>query len=130
MMPLKVEPKNSPYEFIQLDTFSKNLKDFNRSDQQKILIRIHDWLSVKPESYPMLSGAIVVSGKKIFGLRHIKIGVKGHRGGAYVLYRICCDCIEYEYWKKSKVKCQFCDPDRENRIVLFDVQPRGFDYGR
>jgi len=121
---------SSKYEIIQLETFLRNLRDFNKSSQTKITERIKDWLSIKPARFPMLRGAIPLSGRKLFGLRHIKIGVKGHRGGVYVLYRICEECLEYEYWKKSKTRCQFCDSNKTKRVVLFDAQPRSFDYGR
>lgn len=130
MMPLKAELMNLPYELIRVDTFEKNLKEFKKINQQKILVRVKDWLGNDPYRYEMLKGAIVVSGKKLFGLRHIKIGVEGYKGGAYVLYRICEECLKYEYWKKSNIQCLFCDSDKPKRIVLFDVQTRGFDYGR
>lgn len=130
MTPSIAESRNSTYEIIPLDTFWKNLKDFDKASQTKIVERIKEWLTIQPDRFSMLKGAIPLSGKKLFVLRHIKIGVKGHKGGAYVLYRICEDCLEYEYWKKSKAKCGFCDSSKLRRVVLFDVQPRSFDYGR
>jgi len=129
-MPLKAELMSSTYEIIQLHTFLKNLKDFDKSSQAKIVERVKDWLGTAPDRFPMLKGAIPLFGKKLFGLRHIKTGVRGHRGGAYVLYRICEECLNYEYWKKSNVRCEFCDSGKPKRVVLFDVQPRSFDYGR
>jgi len=121
---------NTPYEIIPLDTYGKNLKDFDKTNQIKIENRIHDWLGYEPLRYPMLGGAIRVAGRKIFGLRHIKIGVSGYKGGAYVVYRVCEECLQNEYWKKSNLSCEFCDPAKPKRVVLFDVQPRSFDYGR
>ena len=121
---------NSTYEVIQLKTFLRNLHDFDKTSQEKIIERIKDWLPYRPNRFPMLQGAIPLSGMKLFGLRHIKIGVKGHRGGVYVLYRICEECLNNEYWKKSKLRCDFCDSNEPNRVVLFDVHPRSFDYGR
>lgn len=130
MMLLKAEPMSSNYEIIQLDTFMKNLRDFDKASQTKINERIKDCLSTTPDRFPMLKGAIPLSGKKLFGLRHIKIGVKGHRGGVYVLYRVCEECLKHEYRKKSRVTCEFCDSNKPYRVVLFDVHPRSFDYGR
>jgi hypothetical protein len=130
MTPLKAEFMSSEYEIVELDNFSKNLKDFDKHSQRKITERLKEWLTYEPKRFPMLLGAIPVCGRKLFGLRHIKIGVSGHKGGAYVLYRICEECFENEYWKKSNLKCQFCDPKKTKRNVLFDVQPRSFDYGR
>ncbi|MHA1364313.1 MAG: hypothetical protein ACTSP1_17575 [Candidatus Freyarchaeota archaeon] len=43
-----------PYEFIQTNVFTKNLKEFSKPDQKKILMRIRDWLSVKPYKYGMM----------------------------------------------------------------------------
>lgn len=129
-MPLKAESMKSVYEIIPLDTFARNLKDFDKSSQSKIKEKVKDWLTYDPSRYPMLEGPIPIVGKKIFGLRHVKVGVRGHRGGAYVLYRICEDCLEYEYWKKSDIRCQFCDDSKPKRVVLFDVHPRSFDYRR
>lgn len=129
-MPLKAESMKSVYEIIPLDTFARNLKDFDKSSQSKIKEKVKDWLAYDPSRYPMLEGPIPIAGKKIFGLRHVKVGVRGHRGGAYVLYRICEDCLEYEYWKKSDIRCQFCDDSKPKRVVLFDVHPRSFDYRR
>jgi hypothetical protein len=119
---------NPPYEIIPLDTYGKNLEDFDKRNQEKIKTRVDDWLGYEPKRYQMLQSAIRVAGRKIFGLRHIKIGVTGHKGGAYVLYRVCEECLKNEYWKKSKLTCEFCDPNKLNRVVLFDVQPRSFDY--
>lgn len=119
-----------PYEFRTVDTFARNLKDFNKANQTKIIAKIKDSLGTYPNRHAMFEGPIFVAGKKLFGLRHVKVGVKGHKGGAYIAYRICEECLEHEYWKKSKVKCQFCDPKKLKRVVLFDVRPRGFDYGR
>jgi len=118
------------YEVIPLDTYGKNLLDFDRSNQQRIRDSVTDWLGYEPQRYQMLQGAIRVAGRKFFGLRHIKIGVVGNKGGAYVLYRICEECLKNEYWKKSGVSCEFCDSSKPKRVVLFDVQPRSFDYGR
>jgi len=129
-MPSKAESKNSVYEIIPLDTFARNLRDFDRRSRSKIEEKIKDWLRIKPDRYPMLHGHIYVAGRKILGLRHLKVGVKGHKGGAYVLYRICADCLEFEYWKKSDIRCQFCDESKPKRVVLFDIHSRSFDYGR
>lgn len=122
---------SSKYRIIQIDNFIRNLKDFNKANQKKIVDKIKEWLSVKPDRWAMLEGKIYIRGKKIFGLRHIKIGVKGYRGGAYVLYRICHECKENKYWEKSDVRCEFCTDDSEDHtVVLFDVHPRGHDYKR
>lgn len=130
MTPSKAESNKSIYEIIPLDTFGRNLKDFDKSSRSKIKEKIKNWLSVKPSRYPLLHGHIRVAGVKIYGLRHVKVGVRGKKGGAYVLYRICEDCLNFEYWKKSDVRCQFCDDSKPKRVVLFDVHPRSFDYGR
>lgn len=90
------------YEIIPLDTYGKNLRDFDKNNRTKIEARIEDWLGYEPKRYLMLEGAIRVAGRKFFGLRHIKIGIVGHKGGAYVLYRVCEECLKNEYWKKKR----------------------------
>jgi hypothetical protein len=122
------EPAPPPYEFIRLETFERNLKDFHRNDRTKIEAKIKEMLSLRPYEYQMLVGKIVIKGVKLAGLRHMKVGVSGIKGGAVVLYRICEECKKNEYFAKSDVQCQFCD-DRKNRhIVLFDVHPRSYGY--
>jgi hypothetical protein len=128
MMPLKAEYMSSEYEIIELDNFTENLKEFDKHSRGKITEKLKEWLSHDPKRFPMLTGGIPILGRKLYGLRHIKIGVSGHKGGAYVLYRVCEECLDNGYWQQSKIKCEFCDPNKSKRNVLFDVRPRSFDY--
>ena len=127
-MQLKAKFMRSKYELIPLENFTRNLGFFHKGSQKKIWAKIEEMLSVAPYRYTMLIGKITVRGMKFYGLRHMKVGVKGIRGGAYILYRICEECKEYEYWKKSDVQCNFCDDKKGKHIVLFAVRPRSFGY--
>jgi hypothetical protein len=118
----------SQLEFIPLDTYQNNLSKFKEKDRQRIEKAVIDRLSFKPNHGHTLKNVIVVSGKKLYGLRHFKVGVQNYKKGAYVLYRHCKECYNNEYYLKSKVKCQFCDSNKLDRIVLFDVRPRGVGY--
>ena len=119
------------YRLIMVDNFNKNLRDFRKRDQERILNKIHDMLSFDPRRYGMMKGKISIRAVKLAGLRHMKIGIKGVKGGAYILYRICVECRENNYFELSDKKCSFCDEEPEdNRIVLFDIHLRSFDYGR
>jgi hypothetical protein len=122
------EPAPPPYEFIRLQTFEDNLKDFHRNDRAKIEGKIKEMLSIRPYEYQMLVSKIVVKGVKLAGLRHMKVGVSGIKGGAVVLYRICEECKKNGYFAKSDVQCEFCDDDKNRHIVLFDVHPRSYGY--
>lgn len=85
-------------------------------------------LEYTPNRHGMFKGVVTVSGLKLHGLRHVKIGVKGYKGGAAAKYRICKECLENKYYERSKVKCEFCDEDEPYRVILFDILPRGFGY--
>jgi len=119
---------SKPYEILELETFRKNIRKFFRKDEKKIREKLKQNLEYTPNRYQMLKGKITVAGLKLVGLRHLKVGVKGYRNGAVTRFRICEECFKEEYYKKSKVKCQFCDEDRLRRVVLFDILPRGFGY--
>lgn len=132
-MPLKgrsVSPSET-YRFVRVDNFDRNLKDFRKRDQERILQKIFEMLAFDPKRYGMMTGKIKIRGLNLTGLRHMKIGIKGVRGGAYVLYRICEECRENDYFVTSDRKCDFCnEAPGDNRIVLFDIHLRSFDYGR
>jgi len=115
-------------EFIPLDTYLGNLSLFHPKNQEKIKKAVIERLSFKPTHGVMLKGLIPVGGARLVGLRHMKVGVKGVKGGAYVLYRYCKECLEKGYYDKSKIRCQFCDEKEPNRIVLFDTNIRSADY--
>lgn len=132
-MPLKGESMNPSenYRFIRVDNFDRNLRDFRKRDQERILNKVCEMLSSNPKRYGMMKGKISIRSVKLTGLRHMKIGIKGVKGGAYILYRICQECKENKYIESSDRKCNFCDEDpNDNRIVLFDIHLRSFDYGR
>lgn len=115
-------------EFIALNTYEKSLNSFHQKDQEKIQKIVEDRVSLKPTHGSMLSGVITVGGADLTGLRHFKIGVKGYKKGVYVLYRYCKECLKNEYYKQTKVRCQFCDKKVTERIVLFNVRPRSAGY--
>lgn len=132
-MPLKGEFMSPPenYRFIRVENFDRNLRDFRKRDQERILDKVYEMLSFNPKRYGMMKGKISIRGVKLTGLRHMKIGIKGVKGGAYILYRICQECKENKYIESSDRKCNFCDEDpNDNRIILFDIHLRSFDYGR
>ena len=85
-------------------------------------------LETAPDRYDMLEGKITVRGVKLAGLRRMKVGVQGYRGGAVVLYRICEECLDNRYYEKSGTKCLFCKDDEREKVVLFDTYPRGHGY--
>lgn len=118
------------YEFIPLDTFGQRLTRFPQKDKEKIKRKIEEMLSAYPYRFPMLTGPINLDGLNIRGLRHMKTGVSGIKGGAYVLYRICEECKKNQYHAKSDAPCAFCANTKDNHIVLFDVGPRSDDYSR
>jgi len=117
-----------PYEFIRVKTFDDNLKDFHRNDRAKIETKIKEMLSQRPYEYQMLVSKVTLKGVKLAGLRHMKVGVSGIKGGAVVLYRICEECKKNGYLTKSDVQCEFCNDEKSRHIVLFDVRPRAYDY--
>ena len=120
---------STTYKFIHLETFDDSLSSlFGKRDQQKIMDKVHEMINFDPTRYPMLKGKITIRGVKLAGLRHMKVGVAGIRGGAYVLYRFCKECKEQKYHLQSDIKCQFCSDKTWNHIVLFDVRPRSFGY--
>ena len=120
------------YELIELDSFAKaftkRLK-LGRRNEEKVRQGIVDELGENPYNGTPMKGVQTVSGRKIHGLRHEKLGVANYRGGLVVLYRICEECIRYGYHAKGGPKCQFCNPEITKRVVLFDIHPRGKDYG-
>jgi mRNA-degrading endonuclease RelE of RelBE toxin-antitoxin system len=118
------------YEFIALETFEKNLRMFSPKDIEKIKKKIVEMLSIYPQRYPMLFGKIPLRGLDFVGLRHMKIGVSGLKGGAYILYRICEECKNNGYFNRSDEKCAFCDDTKDKHVILFDVRPRSFDYAK
>lgn len=116
------------YEFIKLDNFTTNLDKYFRRDKKRILEKLKQLLETTPNRHAMLKGVVTVAGLKLHGLRHVKVGVKGYKGGAAAKYRICEECLENKYYERSRVKCEFCDEEKPYRVVLFDILPRGFGY--
>ena len=128
MMMQKRGDMASQLEFIPLNTYEKNLSSFHPKDQERIKKAVEERLSFKPTHGFMLKGIVPVSGTNLVGLRHFKIGIKGVKKGAYVLYRYCKECLNNGYYEQSKVQCEFCDKEIKDRIVLFDVRLRGAGY--
>lgn len=125
----KAGPMSSePYELIELDTFKKNIKKYFRKDEVRIREGLKQKLETTPDRHQMLVRHITVAGMKLAGLRHVKVGVKGHRGGSVTRFRICEECLREKYYEKSRVRCQFCDENKPKRVVLFDIRQRGFGY--
>ena len=119
---------SEPYELIELDTFQKNIKKYFKREEARIREGLKQKLETTPDRYQMLEGHITVAGIKLTGLRHVKVGVKGHRGGSVTRFRICEECLREKYYEKSRVRCQFCDENKPKRVVLFDIRHRGFGY--
>ena len=118
----------NPLEFVPLETYVTNLGEkFNSVNQAKIQKGL-ERLDYNPLHGDMMQGPIIIAGKPVYGLRHIKIGVQGSKGGAFILYRYCKECFNNGYAVKSKITCLFCDPSKPNRIILFDVGLRGEGY--
>ncbi len=118
----------SRYEVIPLETFSESLQSFHRKDREKIKGKIEEMLCENPYRYPMLAGKIKIKGINVEGLRRMKVGVKGVKGGAYILYRICEECKQNKYELKSDVRCKFCDDTKVKHVVLFITRLRSFGY--
>jgi mRNA-degrading endonuclease RelE of RelBE toxin-antitoxin system len=116
------------YALLEIRTFSKNIKKYFRNDEDKIRAKIQEMLTINPYRYEFLKGKVIVSGLKLVGLRHMKVGIKGRHGGAVILYRICEECLEHKYYEKSDAQCDFCDEEVENQVVIFDTFPRSRGY--
>jgi hypothetical protein len=116
-------------EFIPLDIYEKNLNSYHPNNQEKIKKAVEERLSFNPKHGQMLIGKQTVSGAKLIGLRHFKIGIKGVKKGAVVYYRYCKECLENSYYLRSDVQCQFCDKEKPDRIILFLVDLRSAGYG-
>lgn len=129
MMLGRGEPVTSgQFALHEVEAFTKSIKKYFRKQEEKIRAKIQDWLTENPYRYTMLKGKVPVRGVKLVGLRHMKVGVKGYRKGAVVLYRICEECLANGYYEKSDVQCDFCDPDVKKQVVLFDTYPRAHGY--
>ena len=130
-MPWKEMLVSSKYELIELRNFAKQIKkklSLSQKDEEKVRKRIQDELGETPDRHGKLKSVITVSGRKISGLRHMKIGVANYRGGLVVQYRICEECLEHKYYEKSGPRCAFCDEGRPDRVILFHIHPRQDDY--
>ena len=123
-----VEYVNSEYSLVELDSFVSSLSRFARNAERKVREKILDMLSTEPYRYTMLRNLTTVNGIKVAGLRHMKVGAKGVRGGIVVLYRVCEECLQNEYYVRSGIRCEFCDEDFGKRVVLFIAYPRGRGY--
>ena len=116
------------YELKELDTFTRNIRKFFKKDEARIREKLKQNLETIPNRFQMLSGQITVAGMKLVGLRHIKVGAEGYRGGSVTRFRISEECLREKYHVKSKVRCQFCNEKKPRTVVLFYIQPRGFGY--
>lgn len=121
---------SASFDFIPLETFEKNLRIFSSKDQERIKKKIVEMLGAYPYRYPSLNGSIPLRGLNFVGLRHMKVGVSGLKGGAYILYRICEECKKNGYFNRSGAKCAFCDDSKGKHVILFDIRPRSFDYAK
>jgi len=117
------------YEIIELDAFTKDLRKlFERGDQERIRKAVEAELRTDPKRCELLEGRIEVRGVSIFGLRKLRVSVRGHRGGARVLFRLCEECLQFGYYLKSDKRCEFCLPRNPERVVLFAARPRSIAY--
>ncbi len=115
------------YKIFQTETFIDSLKPFKR-DKDRIYAKIEQMLSDKPDRYERILQPITIKGVRFSGLRHMKIGIKGLKGGLVVLYRICHECLKNAYYKISQVQCSFCNEKEQKRVVLFTSYTRSHDY--
>jgi len=76
----------------------------------------------------MIRNLTTINGVKVAGLRHMKVGAKGVRGGIVVLYRVCEECLQNRYYERTGIRCQFCDENISKRVVLFTSYGRGRGY--
>ena len=116
------------YEVRVLKTYEESMDYFPKKAQKRINKKIEEILVKYPYRYNMLKGIYLLRGISLVGLRKFKTGLEGHRGGVYVLYRICKECRENGYHQKSGICCEFCDDGKEYRIVLFFARPRELGY--
>ena len=119
---------SAEYEVKVLKTYEESIDRFSKKAQKRINKKIKEILVRYPYRYNMLKGVYSLRGVSLVGLRKFKTGLEGHRGGVYVLYRICKECRENRYYQKSGICCEFCDDDKEYRIVLFLARPRELGY--
>jgi len=119
---------STQYDILPLKSFQESLDSFPKISQKKINEKIEKMLTTNPYRYNMLKGIYIYKEVSFVGLRKMKTGVKGHRGGVYILYRICEECRKNRYYKKSGDKCKFCNDGIEKRVVLFVVRPRSMGY--
>ena len=115
------------YNYIPLDTFCESLRSFPKNDRIKIKNKCKDVICNNPYHGKMLIGKIEIKGLKFAGLRHMKVGVKGVKGGAYILYRVCEECKKNGYAVKSGVRCKFCN-GKNKHVVLFVAHIRSYGY--
>jgi hypothetical protein len=115
------------YEPIVLEAFHENLQTFPLEARVKIEDKCINLLCNYPYRFPMLKGEIKVKGLKFTGLRHMKVGVQGVKGGAFILYRICEECKKNDYAVQSGVKCEFCN-GKDKHVVLFATHIRSYGY--
>lgn len=123
--------KLTSYEILPpTETFLESLQHYfpDKPRQEKIIKRIQDMLSIRPYHYDMFFGNITVSGVNLAGLRHMKVGVEGVKGGAVVYYRICEECKKNGYDMLSDIRCGFCDEKKGKHINLYLVRPRSRGY--
>lgn len=116
------------YEVKALQTFGESVARFPRKAQKRLYKKIGEILVKNPYRYGMLKGIYLLKGISFVGLRYFETRLEGHRGGVYVLYRICKECRENHYYQKSGARCGFCDDSKEYRIALFLVRPRELGY--
>jgi len=114
------------YDIIATETSQKNLERlFDKKSCEKIKNKIQEMLRVRPYHYERLSGQ-KIRGVITHGLRRMKVGVSGRRGGAVVLYMICEECRRAGHFRGNP--CSFCDNNKNKHIVILDIFPRNIGY--
>lgn len=119
---------STQYEIRALKSFQKSLARFPEKSQKRIKNKIEEILTKNPYRYGILTGIYKYKGLSFTGMRKMKTGLEGHKGGVYILYRVCKECRENRYYIKSGLKCEFCEDGIDKRIVLFIAAPRSSGY--
>lgn len=116
------------YEIIELNTFRQEILIYTKQDQMKIRKKIAKFLSEDPFRGQKLAGQFELGSVNLYGMRRIKAGAKGYRKGVRIFYRICSECLNQSHFKHSRVRCDFCSPEKPMRVVVFSIRPRKIAY--
>lgn len=107
------------YERAETTEFLSNFTKFlDKETQRKVIQKIEEMICPDPYRYPMLKGP------KFRGIRRMKMGAKGYKGGIRILYVIAEESEKNDYG----YKCPACDKKGCKHIILLNVLPRRLAY--